>query len=38
MPVEITDKLLQAAVLKLAEITGEKSFVIVGSGSLAIRC
>ena len=36
MPVEITDKLLKAAVLKLAEITGEKSFVIVGSGSLAI--
>jgi len=37
MAVEITAGLLRVAVLKMAEITGESSFVLVGAGSLAIR-
>jgi hypothetical protein len=36
MAVEITAELLQTAVLKMAELTGESSFVLVGAGSLAI--
>ena len=36
MAVEITAGLLRVAVLKMAEITGESSFVLVGAGSLAI--
>jgi hypothetical protein len=36
MAVEITAELLRAAALKMAELTGECSFVLVGAGSLAI--
>ena len=36
MAVEITAGLLRVAVLRMAEITGESSFVLVGAGSLAI--
>lgn len=36
MAVEITAELLRAAALRLAELTGESSFVLVGAGSLAI--
>ncbi len=36
MAVEITAELLRAAALKMAELTGECSFILVGAGSLAI--
>ena len=36
MAVEITAELLRAAALKMAELTGECSFLLVGAGSLAI--
>ena len=36
MAVEITAELLRAAALRMAELTGESSFVLVGAGSLAI--
>jgi hypothetical protein len=36
MAVEITAELLRGAALKMAELTGECSFVLVGAGSLAI--
>jgi predicted nucleotidyltransferase len=36
MAIEITTELLKAAALKMAELTGECSFVLVGAGSLAI--
>ena len=36
MAVEITAELIRVAVLKMAELTGESSFVLVGAGSLAI--
>lgn len=36
MAVEITAELLRAAALRMADLTGESSFVLVGAGSLAI--
>jgi hypothetical protein len=36
MAIEITAELLRAAALKMAELTGESSFVLVGAGSLSI--